>query len=192
MGLGGWLRWALGGTTPVPTNPRLAAAPEEAKWLVYMEQPVYADALNARRPGSATHTATREAALAAVGAGGYDAVLALSPMAAAGTAAAAIREFRAASPGGLTVYHGWDYRVEVSGPQGLACGADLLLLGGLLDHEVMVLLTAGVLLKAQGHWPSAPDLRRYEGMLREACPSSPVWQVAEQFRRGGMPPSEYE
>jgi hypothetical protein len=170
----------------------LRVDPHKAHWLVFMEPPLYADVLNARTPGSAKHVRTLEEARKAMRETQYDALLALSPRQASGAATTAIKEFRAANPAGVSVYHGWDYRLEVSAPKAEACGADVLLLGGLLGEEALFLLTFGIMAKAEGVIPERRDRGWYERILKEACPKSPVWTAAEGLRKSAAPPNECE
>lgn len=107
----------------------------------------------------------------------YAILIALSPPDASGTAGVAIAEFRAANPRGVTVYHGWDYRLAISGPRALACQADALMVGGTLAEELICLLGTMVLVKRR--YAYSPSIRGYETILRQACPRSGFWQMQD-------------
>ena len=122
----------------------------------------------------------------------YAALLAMSPMEEPGSAAKLIPKYRAKNPDGASIYHGWDCRIEVSGPKGLACEADFLVVGAILGHELLVALLGAVNVKRAGLVPRPPTLAWYEAFLRECFLESPFWEIAESFRIRGEPHSRYE
>lgn len=190
MGLFDWFR-----RRPPTTATERAAPPSPEgptyRFLVLMEQRVFADLINRATPFAADHARTLAEALAALGRTGYDAVLALSPICASGSAARLIAAFRERKPGGLCIYHGWDYRTELSAVPAERCGADFLLVGGVLGEELAAFLPAAVERHRRGLVPR-PSWEWYERALREGFPRSPFWGLAEQLRARGMPPSEFE
>jgi hypothetical protein len=113
-------------------------------------------------------------------------LIALSPPNDSGAAGRAIQAFREKNSAGLTVYHGWDYRLSVSGPRALACQADVLLVGGILDWNLIYCLGTAILFKArQGIEPS---LEFYTKLLKLTCAESPFWRMQET----DLPISEIE
>ncbi len=177
-------------------NPAAAAVPaqpptKDYRFLVLMEKPVFVELINQATPFAADHAHTLAEALTTLERSRYAAVLALSPMSEPGSAGRLIQAFRERNPGGLSIYHGWDYRIELSGLPAERCGADFLLVGGVLGEELVAFFPAVVELHQRGMVPPV-SLEWYERALRMCFPRSPFWEVAERFRAGRMPPSEYE
>jgi hypothetical protein len=102
-------------------------------------------------------------------------LLALSPLDDSGAAGRAIRAFRDLNPAAPTVYHGHDPRIAVSGARALACGADVLILGGVLVHELILILGAALILKRQ--YRIEPSLESYTRLLENTCAASPFWRL---------------
>ena len=107
----------------------------------------------------------------------YAMLIALSPADDSGAAGRAIRTFRAANPDALTVYHGTDYRLAVSGPRALACGADVLMVGGVLDRNLTLCLGTALLLKSRQR--IEPSLDFYARLLSITCAESSFWRLQE-------------
>jgi len=156
--------------------------------LVLMRQPVYAEMIVNCTPFDCCHARNRREALAALDAHDLHALLALSPDDEPGSAGAVIREFRARFPGGLTIYHGCDYRLEVSGARALECGADVLVAGGMLVSDFLRLLLTTMVMKTEGSLPP-PSQEWYDRLLRELCRNSAFWKSAEMLRECGAPAS---
>jgi hypothetical protein len=72
-----------------------------------------------------------------------------------------------------------------------ACGADLVVVGGVDADELVGFIVAGLRLKRDGKL-GAPSQAGYEAVLREACPRSPFWEVGAKLRREGKPAPEHE
>ena len=102
-------------------------------------------------------------------------LIALSPLDDSGAAGRAIRAFRHLNPGALTVYHGHDPRLAVSGPQALACGADVLMLGGVLVRDLIHCLGTALILKHQ--YRLEPSLESYTRLLEITCAESAFWRL---------------
>ena len=107
----------------------------------------------------------------------YSMLIALSPTDDSGSAAKAIQAFREKNPEGLTVYHGTDYRILVSGPRALACKADALMLGGVLDWNLVFFLGTATLLKRRNR--IEPSLELYTKLLETTCKESPFWTMQD-------------
>jgi hypothetical protein len=107
----------------------------------------------------------------------YAMLVALSPPADSGAAGRAIQAFRELNPGALTVYHGSDYRLAVSGPRALACGADVLMVGGVLDRNLIHCLGTALLLKSRHG--IEPSLEFYTRLLEITCAESPFWRMQD-------------
>ncbi len=159
--------------------------------LVYMEQAAYAVLISEASSLSTYWAPTASTAISAIGDQPFVGVVALSPISESGQACAVIEAVRAANPDALTVYHGWDYRIEISGAVALKCKADVLVLGGIETNELFALLMNALRLKAAGKLPT-PSLAWYEEALRQLCPKSAFWASAKMFREKGVPPSKYE
>ena len=102
-------------------------------------------------------------------------LIALSPVDDSGAAGRAVRAFRHLNPEALTVYHGHDPRLAVSGPRALACGADVLILGGVLVHELICCLGTALILKRQ--YAIEPSLESYTRLLENTCAASAFWRL---------------
>jgi hypothetical protein len=102
-------------------------------------------------------------------------LIALSPLDDSGAAGRAVRAFRHLNPEALTVYHGHDPRLAVSGPRALGCGADVLILGGMLVHELIHCLGTAVILKSQ--YVIEPSLESYTRLLEITCAESAFWRL---------------
>ena len=101
-----------------------------------------------------------------------------------------IQRFEQRNPSGLAIYHGWDYRIEVSGPYAIDCGADVLLLGGVDTNEFLRFLFHCLNEKRSGALAHA-SLLGYEELLRSHCHDSGFWSGAEALRKSKLPPSPY-
>lgn len=145
--------------------------------LLFMESPAFVTGLAAVPSWQIVHARTFEDFSAALPERKYAMLIALSPFDDSGAAGRAIRAFRELNPDALTVYHGTDYRLAVSGPRALACGADVLIVGGVLDRNLIFLLGTSLLLKSrQGIEPS---LEFYTRLLEITCAESPFWQLQD-------------
>jgi hypothetical protein len=107
----------------------------------------------------------------------YAMLIALSPPDDSGAAGRAIRAFRATNTDALTVYHGTDYRLAVSGPRALACGADILMVGGVLDRNLVACLGTAFLLKSRKL--IEPSLDFYARLLEITCAESAFWRLQD-------------
>jgi hypothetical protein len=191
MGLFDWFRGRSALSTMSLTPAPIAPEKQGFRFLVLMEQVAFAELINQATPFVADHARTLSEGLAALDRNEYHGVLALSPMSDSGSAVRLIAAFRERRPKGLCIYHGWDYRVELSGVPAERCGADFLVVGGVMAEELVGFFPVAVELHRQGTVPR-PSLEWYTQSLREYFPRSPFWNLAEQFRARGMPPSEYE
>jgi hypothetical protein len=108
----------------------------------------------------------------------YAMLIALSPLDDSGAAGRAIRAFRQLNPDALTVYHGHDHRLAVSGPRALACEADLLMLGGVLVQELIFCLGTALILKTRK--ALEPSLASYTRLLEITCAKSPFWGLQDR------------
>jgi hypothetical protein len=77
----------------------------------------------------------------------------------------------------VTVYHGTDYRLAVAGPRALACRADVLLVGGVLDWNLIYCLGTALLLKSRHG--IEPSLEFYTELLKVTCAESAFWKLQE-------------
>src|SRR5262249_58216991 len=108
--------------------------------LLFMENPAFVALLEEVPSWKVVHTRSFAEFSAALPERKYAMLIALSPLDDSGAAGRAIRAFRELNPGAPTVYHGHDPRLAVSGPRALACGADVLMLGGVMVHELIFCL----------------------------------------------------
>lgn len=159
--------------------------------LIFMESPAYA-VLIARQSSLPTYWVRNAAdALTALATRSFVGIVALSPSAEPGAAGRVIATARVRSPDLLTVYHGCDYRVEVSAKPALRCGADLMIVGGVDSNQLMQFIMTGLKTRAGGK-AGPPTLSSYVAFLHEICKTSPFWEVAERMRVEKAPPVEHE
>jgi hypothetical protein len=145
--------------------------------LLFMEAPAFVTGLAAIPSWQVVHVRSFREFSAALPQRKYAMLVALSPADDTGAAGRAIRAFRSRNPDALTVYHGSDYRLAVSGPRALACGADVLMVGGVLDRNLIYCLGTALLLKSrQGIEPS---LGFYTKLLEITCAESPFWRLQD-------------
>jgi hypothetical protein len=177
MGLMDWFR---------PRTPASATEPEEQQVvenvpalsdpiLLFMENPAFVALLEEVPSWQVVHTRSLGEFSAALPQRKYAMLIALSPLDDSGAAGRAIRAFRQLNPEALTVYHGHDPRLSVSGPRALACGADVLMLGGMLVHELIFCLGTALILKRR--YAIEPSLESYTRLLENTCAASPFWQL---------------
>src|SRR5262245_4784027 len=117
--------------------------------LLFMENPAFVALLQEVPSWQVVHTRSFGEFSAALPDRKYAMLIALSPLDDSGAAGRAIRAFRQLNPEALTVYHGHDPRIAVSGPRALACAADVLILGGVMVHELFHCLGTALILKRQ-------------------------------------------
>jgi hypothetical protein len=145
--------------------------------LLLMESPAFVIALAPVPSWQVVHARSFGEFSAALPERKYAMLIALSPSHDSGAAGRAIRAFRALNPNALTVYHGTDYRLAVSGPRALGCGADVLMVGGVLDWNLIYCLGTALILKSrQGIEPS---LEFYTKLLQITCADSPFWKLQD-------------
>ncbi len=143
--------------------------------LLFMESPAFVTGLAAVPSWQVVHASSFEEFSTALPKRKYAMLIALSPSGDSGAAGRAIQAFRALNSNALTVYHGTDYRLAVSGPRALVCGADVLMVGGVFDRSLIYCLGTALLLKSrQGIEPS---LEFYTRLLETTCADSPFWRL---------------
>lgn len=145
--------------------------------LLFMESPAFTQAFADIPSWNTVHVKTTEEFTTALEARSYAMLIALSPEGQPGAAGAAITRFRASNPSALTVYHGHDYRLAKSATHALECDADVLLVGGILQANLVYCLGTAYLLK-QRSGPE-PSYELYENLLELTCSESPFWQMQD-------------
>lgn len=143
--------------------------------LLLMESPAFVTGLTFVPSWQVIHTRNFEEFREALPRQKYAMLVALSPPDDSGAAGRAIRAFRERNPDALTVYHGTDYRLAVSGPRALACGADVLLVGGVINYDLIHCLGTALLHKSQ--YGIVPSLEFYTRLLEITCAESPFWRL---------------
>lgn len=174
----------------MPAKRPLPSGGEAQPLLVFMEIPAFAVLVSELSSLPTFWARTSAEALAAVVSRPFAAVLSLSPTKEPGTARTVIEAVRSRNPDALTIYHGRDYRLEVSGEEALRCKADLVMLGGVDTNDFMAFVMTGLQLRASGELPTPPTLAWYEEALRQLCPKSHFREMAEQLRSRGVEPFE--
>jgi hypothetical protein len=179
MGLLDWFRSRPQAADPEQVEPHVVknvpAMTEPV--LVFMESPAFVTGLSVVPSWRIVHARSFGEFSGVLSEQKYAMLVALSPFDESGAAGRAIRAFREANPDALTVYHGTDYRLAVSGPRALACGADVLMVGGVLDRNLILCLGTALLLKSrQGIEPS---LEFYTRLLETTCAESPFWRLQD-------------
>jgi hypothetical protein len=143
--------------------------------LLFMDSPAFVTAFTAIPSWHVIHARNFEEFNVSLSEREYAMLIALSPGDDSGAAGRAISAFRAQNPDALTVYHGTDYRLSISGPRALACGADVLLVGGVLERNLVYCLGTAIILKNQHD--IEPSLEFYTDLLQTTCAESPFWQL---------------
>jgi hypothetical protein len=177
MGLLDWLRPRTPASAPEPevqqavTNVPVLSDPI----LLFMENSAFVGLLEEVPSWRVVHTRSFAEFSAALPERKYAMLIALSPLDDPGAAGRAIRAFQQLNPNAPTVYHGHDHRIAVSGPRALACGADVLVLGGLRVRELIFCLGTAVILK--GQYVIEPSLESYTRLLEITCAESAFWRL---------------
>ena len=177
MGLFDWLRSRPPASAPAAEKqPVITHVPALSDpILLFMENPAFVALLEEVPSWQVVHTRNFGEFSAALPERKYAMLIALSPVDDSGAAGRAIRAFRDLNPGAPTVYHGHDPRLAVSGPRALACGADVLMLGGVLVRDLIYCLGTAVILKRQ--YVIKPSLESYTRLLEITCAESPFWRL---------------
>ena len=177
MGLFDWLRRRPPAGAPtaeeqqVVTNVPALSDPI----LLFMENPAFVTLLEEVPSWHVVHTRSFGEFGEALPQRKYAMLIALSPHDDSGAAGRAIRAFRELNPEALTVYHGHDPRLAVSGPRALASGADVLMLGGVLVRDLIHCLGTALILK---RWYAIePSLESYTRLLEITCAESAFWRL---------------
>ena len=177
MGLLDWLRPRTPASAPEPdaqqvvTNVPALSDPI----LLFMENPAFVALLEEVSSWRVVHTGSFAEFSAALPERKYAMLIALSPLDDSGAAGRAILAFRQLNPDAPTVYHGHDHRIAVSGPRALACGADVLMLGGVRARDLIFCLGTAVILK--GQYVIEPSLESYTRLLEITCAESAFWRL---------------
>ncbi|MCU0722846.1 MAG: hypothetical protein MUC63_04415 [Planctomycetes bacterium] len=154
--------------------------------LVFMELPAVAVLLSGVPSWKTVHVRSAAEFEEALPRCRYSMLIAGSPASESGAAGKAILAFRKLNPEALAVCYGMDYRLSVSGPHALACKADVLLLGGMIDGDVVYCLGTAVLVKRRNGID--PSLDFYRKLLELTAAESPFWGMQEFTG----PPAEIE
>ena len=169
MGLLDWLRRRPPASTPEAAEQHVVTEVPALSdpILLFMENPAFVSILETVPSWQVVHTRSFGEFSTALPERKYAMLIALSPLDDSGAAGRAILAFRNLNPDALTVYHGHDPRIGVSGPRALACGADVLILGGVLVHELIFCLGTALILK--GRYAIEPSLESYTRLLENTC-----------------------
>ena len=176
MGVLDWLRRRTPAAAPKPDEPRVIKNVPALSdpILLFMENPAFVAILESVPSWQVVHVRSFAEFSAALPARKYAMLIALSPHDDSGAAGRAIRAFRDLNTGALTIYHGHDPRIAVSGPRALACGAEVLMLGGVLVHELIFCLGTALFVKV-----TEPSLESYTKLLQITCAQSPFWRLQD-------------
>jgi len=177
MGLLDWLRRRTPASAPEPEEQQVVTHVPALSdpILLFMENPAFVSLLEEVPSWQVVHTRSFGEFSAALPQRKYAMLIALSPLDDSGAAGRAIRAFRHLYPDAPTVYHGHDPRIGVSGPRALACGADVLVLGGVLVHELIHCLGTALILRRQ--YVIEPSLESYTRLLEITCAESAFWRI---------------
>jgi hypothetical protein len=179
MGLFDWLRRRPPTSAPEPDEKHVIENVPALSdpILLFMENPAFAALLEEVPTWQVVHARNFGEFSAALPQRKYAMLIALSPLDDSGAAGRAIRAFRHLNPDALTVYHGHDPRLAVSGPRAVACGADVLILGGVLVRDLIHCLGTALILK--GQHAIEPSLEFYTRLLEITCAQSAFWRLQD-------------
>ena len=179
MGLLDWLRRRTPASAPEPEERQVIRNVPALSdpILLFMENPAFVSLLEEVPSWQVVHARSFGEFSAALPERKYAMLIALSPLDDSGAAGRAIRAFRHLNPDALAVYHGHDPRIRVSGPRALACGADVLMLGGVRVRDLIFCLGTALILKRQ--YVIAPSLESYTRLLEITCAESPFWRLQD-------------
>jgi hypothetical protein len=177
MGLRDWLRRRTPASAAEPEGQRgvMKVPALSDPILLFMENPALVALLEEVPSWQVVHTRSFGEFSAALPERKYAMLIALSPLDDSGAAGRAVRAFRELNAKAVTVYHGHDHRIAVSGPRALACGADVLMLGGVLVRDLIHCLGTAVVLK--GQYVIEPSLESYTRLLEITCAESAFWRL---------------
>jgi hypothetical protein len=177
MGLFDWFRRQPPATPPEPAEQHVVEHVPALldPILLFMESTSFVALLEEVPSWQVVHARSFGEFSAALPERKYAMLIALSPLDDSGAAGRAIRSFRQLNPDAVTVYHGHDHRIAVSGPRALACGADVLMLGGVLVRDLIHCLGTAVILK--GQYVIKPSLESYTKLLEITCAESAFWRL---------------
>jgi hypothetical protein len=179
MGLLDWLRRRTPASAPEPEEQHVVENIPALSdpILLFMENPAFVSLLEEVPSWQVVHARSFGEFSAALPEQKYAMLITLSPLDDSGAAGRAIRAFRPLNLEALTVYHGHDPRLAVSGPRALACGADVLMLGGVFVRDLIHCLGTALILKRQ--YVIEPSLESYTRLLEITCAESPFWKLQD-------------
>jgi hypothetical protein len=149
----------------------------ESPILVHMESEALLEPLNAVESWTAVHAGTKEEFERRLFEGPYSMLIAMAPGDDAGATGRAVRRFKEKFPDALTVFHGRDYRISASGPEAAEAGADVLVVGGVTEANLIYLLGTAVHFKK--HSGIEPSVEFYATLLALTCAESPFWKMQD-------------
>ncbi len=161
------------------------------KVLLMIEQPQIAEILSKMPGWQISHKVGLETVKTAIDNAEYDVLIAISPLAENGVASKAIKYAQEKRPAMTTIYHGWDYRTEVSGKWAAQCGANGMIVGGMAPLDIFQYCTSIIYTKRMGLIPKERTVDYYTNSLKASVPNAPFWQSAAAFRDNGAPESEH-
>ena len=179
MGLLDWLRRRTPASAPEAEEQQVVTHVPALSdpILLFMENPAFVSLLEEVPSWQVVHARSFGEFSAALPEQKYAMLITLSPLDDSGAAGRAIRAFRHLYPDAPTVYHGHDPRIGVSGPRALACGADVLMLGGVIVRDLIHCLGTALILKRQ--YVIEPSLESYTRLLEITCAESPFWRLQD-------------
>lgn len=143
--------------------------------LLFMESPAFVGLLEEVPSWKVVHVRSLAEFFDSLKERKYAALIAMSPEKESGDAGRAIEAFRSQNPNALTVYHGWDYRLSITGSKALKCRADAIMVGGVAVSDMIFFLGTALILKSRVE--VEPSQESYERLLRLTCASSPFWDL---------------
>ncbi|MFT5131357.1 MAG: hypothetical protein ACI8W8_004993 [Rhodothermales bacterium] len=143
--------------------------------LLFMESTGLVETIERVPSWQTVHVKNREDCARLIEGNDFSVFIALSPIEGSGQAGQMISLFQSRNPHALTVYHGWHYNLDITFQRALKAGADLAIVGGVTEANLIYFLGTGILLKSTANLQQSAKL--YRAVLEKTCADSGFWST---------------